>query len=74
MTNKIIIIIEIRGFAQFPWRDFQTERKNITFKTLKISKFQKTLEKSQKIPRNFHCVEFVKFNAMEIAWIFSGFS
>ena len=22
--------------GQFPWRDFQTERKNITFKTLKI--------------------------------------
>ena len=25
-----------RGLTQFPWRDFQTERKNITFKTLKI--------------------------------------
>ena len=41
---------------QFPWRDFQTEWKNITFKTLKISTFQKTPENPQKNQRNFNCV------------------
>ena len=47
-------------------------RKNITFETLKISTFEKTRENPPRNQRNFHCVEFDKLNAMEIALNFEG--
>ena len=38
----------------------------------KFKHFKKFM-KIQKNSPNFHCIEFFKFNTMEIAWIFLGF-
>ena len=47
--NHDFLLITSRALTQFPWRDFQTKRKNITFKTLNILTFQKTCENPEKI-------------------------
>ena len=38
------LLITSQGLTQFPWRDFQTERKNIKFKTLKILTLKKLVK------------------------------
>ena len=58
-----------KRLTQFPWRDFQTERKNITFKTLKISKFQKTREN----PKKFHAISIALSLSNSTQWKLRGF-
>ena len=52
---------------------FIFDEMSITFQTFQFIKFIENYHPS-KTPRNLHCVEFVKFNAMEIACFFLRFS